>query len=145
MTHLIAARLALSMLCLVQAAATVALDLNPTHATHPGWMRHARFHVVWQTAEVTLLNLLAVGLLWVPALASTQSFYLAVVLAALSPVGFLVALATKTAFNGALSDPGGIPPLLWRRRGATVPIDMNLVAVVAALLTLGVIVAMYRW
>jgi hypothetical protein len=135
----------LSLLCGIQGIATVLIDLNRTHATNPKWARHARFHVVWQTLTMTLLALLEIVLIWGNYLDQNRGFYLALLLAALSPIAFLLSYAARVWFGGALSDPNGIQPvrlLIFRR----VPlVDLNLAVVVAALLSLAAIIAIYRW
>ena len=139
------ARVLLSVLCGIQGIATVAIDLNRTHATNPQWVGHARFHVVWQTLTMALLAVVELGLLWGGWIGAEQGFYAALVLAGLSPMAFLLSSATRTMFGGTLFDANGIRPLPVRMAGRVVQVDMNLVAVVGALVTLGVIVGMYRW
>jgi hypothetical protein len=143
--HRWAARLLLSLLCGIQGIATVAIDLNRTHATNPRWAGHARFHVVWQTLTMALLAVVELTLLWSGYVRAERGFYLALALAGLSPVAFLVTCATRRGFGGTLSDSNGIAPkrvVIGRR---VVLVDMNLVAVVAALIAMGVMVGMYRW
>lgn len=122
----------------------MAIDLNRTHATNPGWVRHARFHVVWQTLTMALLAVVEVGLIWGNSVGEERGFYLALVLAAVSPVAFLVSWAGRKLFDGALWDSNGIPPLrltLFRRERS---LDMNMVAVVAAVIFLAVVGVAYR-
>ncbi len=120
------------------------IDLNRTHATNPTWARHARFHVVWQTLTMALLAVVEVGLIWGKIVSEGTGFYVALVLAGLSPVAFLLSWLARKSFDGALSDPNGIPPLrltFFRRERS---LDMNMVAVVTALLFLVVIGVTYR-
>lgn len=139
MDHRFVSRVLLSLLCGVQGIATILIDLNRTHARNPSWTRHARFHVVWQTLTMAFLAVLEVVLLWGNVLDRESGFYLALLLTMLSPVAFLVSWVARAWFDGALSDPGGIPPLrliIFRRVRF---LDMNMVAVLAALLSLAVI------
>lgn len=140
MERTLLARLALSSLCALQGIATVAIDFNRTHATNPLWPGHARFHVVWQTLTVALLSVVELVLIWS---GRTDGFYLATLLAALSPIAFLVAFAARRLFGGTLSDPNGIPPARVNLLGAVRSFDMNLVAVVVALIALALIDAIY--
>jgi hypothetical protein len=142
--HQVFARESLSLLCLIQGVATLAIDLNKTHATNPNWVRHARFHVVWQTFSVAILSAVELALIWMHSPLQDVAFYLAVLLAAISPVAFLVAWATQRAYGGALSDPNGISPVHFRVFGASLSIDLNVVAVCVALISLVAIVAFFR-
>lgn len=144
MDHLLFARIALSCLCAVQGIATVAIDFNRTHATNPSWTGHARFHVVWQSSTVALLSALELLLIWTAGSFSREGFYLASLLAALSPIGFLTAFVTRKLFGGTLFDPDGIPPSHLKLFGSVLVIDLNLAAVTAALASLLAIVAIYK-
>ncbi len=144
MNCILLARISLSFLCAIQGMATLAIDLNRTHAANPAWTGHARFHVVWQSASVALLSVLELALIWMRGPYREGGFYLASLLAAVSPLGFLIACATRRIFAGALSDPNGIPPFRGTLFGVDISIDMNLVAVVAALLTVAAVLVLYR-
>ena len=39
-------------------------DFNKTHATHPDWPGHARFHVVWQVLGFYPSAIIALIILW---------------------------------------------------------------------------------
>ena len=137
------ARVLLAVFCVVQGIATVVLDLNRTHAAHPQWLGHARFHVVWQTATTAVLAIVEVGLLWFSGSSVAERFYLAALLACAPMIGFFTALAARRIYGGTLSDPGGIPPVRMRVHGAEVQVDMNLVAEIAGTITVAGIVGMY--
>jgi hypothetical protein len=120
------AEVALTFLCVVQAIATVAIDLNRTHATNPLWPGHARFHLVWQSSTVVLLSVVGLFLIWHRGPCEAQRFYLAALLAALSPLGFLTAFISRRLFAGTLSDPNGIRPARLWLLGSLRTIDVNL-------------------
>ena len=141
----IAARLLLALFCAIQGIATVVLDLNRTQATHPQWLGHARFHVVWQTGTVAFLSVLEVLLLCVRGPSMTERFYLAAILACLPMFGFFAALFARRLYGGTLSDPDGIPPWTTSFRGYTVRIDLNLAAVIAGIITVAILVALFRF
>jgi hypothetical protein len=143
LSHLVVARISLSFLCAVQGLATLAIDFNQTHATNPAWTSHARFHVVWQSVSVALLSVLELVLIWLHGPYQKDGFYLALLLTAVSPLGFMIAFVSRRIFGGALSDPNGIPPLRLTLFGVVLCIDLNLAAVVAALASLGAILAIY--
>jgi hypothetical protein len=139
------ARTLLAIFCAIQGAATIALDLNRTHAAHPNWLGHARFHVVWQTGTVTALAIVECALLWFQGPFETERFYFAALLATLPMLGFFAALFTRRMYGGTLSDPGGIPPPRLTLCGRQLHIDMNLVAEIAGVITLLAIVSLYRF
>ncbi len=142
MNHLLTARVLLSIFCVSQGLAKVAIDSNKTHATNPDWPGHARFHLVWQTCTDSLLAVIELYLLWMPAAISRNRIYVVALLAAVSPAGFLIAWITRRWFAGTLSDPNGIQPLRVTLFGHTRPIDMNLIAVLLAILVLAALVCM---
>ena len=134
----------LGIFCIIQGLATVLLDLNRTHATHPQWLGHARFHVVWQTATVATLAIFEAVLLWLPGQLESERFYLAALLACAPMIGFFTALVTRRLYRGTLSDPGGIPPVRIKLRGRRLQVDMNLVAEVAGITCLTIIVWLHH-
>ena len=81
MNCILLARISLSFLCAIQGMATLAIDLNRTHAANPAWTGHARFHVVWQSASVALLSVLELALIWMRGPYREGGFYLASLLA----------------------------------------------------------------
>ena len=147
MNHRTIARGLLALLCAFQGIATVGIDLSRTHATNPRWPRHARFHLVWQVATTSLLCALDIALLcWPgpsPGLSMEQRFYLAAGLTCIPFLGFLTALISRKAYDGALSDPNGIPPARIRLLKKILHLDLNVVAVITALLVLAVVLGLY--
>jgi hypothetical protein len=107
----------LSLLNLAQGIATVAIDLNRTHATNPNWPGHARFHLVWQVVSSALLCALAVGLIWLRGPTTEYNFYLAAILTCIPLIGFMTAFVSRKMYSGALSDPNGIQPVPLAIRG----------------------------
>jgi len=111
LSHLLVARVLLSLLCGLQGIATLVIDFNGTHATNPTWTGHARFHVVWQSVSVALLSVLELVLIWFQGPYQKDAFYLTLLLTAISPLGFMIAFVSRRIFGGTLSDPNGIPPV----------------------------------
>jgi hypothetical protein len=138
------AKVGLTLLSVVQAIATVAIDFNRTHATNPLWPGHARFHLVWQSSTVVLLSMVGLVLIWYRSPYEAQRFYLAALLAALSPLGFLTAFISRRLFAGTLSDPNGIRPVRLWLLGSLRTIDVNLAAVTGALLSLLALIAIFN-
>jgi hypothetical protein len=142
--HQAIARALLAVFCATQGIATVVIDLSRTHATHPGWLGHARFHVVWQTANLAALSIVEIALILVRGPSVTERFYLAAVLAGVPILGFFAALFARNLYRGTLSDPGGIPPRIVNIRGRQLLADLNVVTEILGLLSLAAIVAIYR-
>lgn len=138
------ARDLLTGFCALQGTATLVLDLNRTHAAHPQWLGHARFHVVWQTVTTALLSALAIVTIWAPGPLPDERFYAATLLASLPVFGFFAALIAGRIYGGTLSDPGGIPPLVLPLKGHSRRIDLNLVAEIAGVAALVLALALYR-
>jgi hypothetical protein len=144
LNHRLFAEVALTFISVVQPVATIAIDFNRTHDTNPRWPGHARFHVVWQGSTVVLLSILGILLIWHRGPHEAQRFYVAALLAALSPLGFLTACTSRELFGATLSDSNGIHPLRVRFLGSVRRIDLNLAAVIAALLSLLLALLIFR-
>jgi hypothetical protein len=139
------ARILLGIFCLIQGLATVILDLNRTHAAHPQWLGHARFHVVWQTVTAMVLAIVEVWLVWSRGPLISERFYVTAILASAPMAGFFGALVSRHVYGGTLSDPGGIPPVHIKLRGREMQVDMNLVAEIAGVITVAGLVGLYRF
>jgi hypothetical protein len=140
-----AARLLLALFCLIQGLATMAIDLNRTHATNPLWTGHARFHLVWQVSGTAIMAALEVLLILWPGPAYEERFYLAALLAVVPLLAFLMALLFRQLYAGSLQDPNGIPQARLRLLGRVRRIDMNLFAVIAGLLVVGGLVLTFAY
>ncbi len=137
------ARAAVTAITLGLGVTPLFIDLNRTHATHPLWPGHARFHVVWQTVTAALCCAVEVALLWWPGPYAAERFYLVALLTALPMLGFLVALVTRRWYGGKLHDPQGVTPVTVRLGGRAVEVDMNAVLVVIATVILTAAVLVY--
>ena len=144
MAHSTIARILLVFLCGLQGLGTLLIDLGRTHATNPGWLRHARYHVVWQAMSTALFSVLELVLFSRPGRFQEERFYLAAALASIPMLGFFGALITRTLFGSALSDPNGIPPLRIAAFGSEKQVDLNLIAEVVAFTSLLAIVFLFR-
>jgi len=145
LTHTAIARTLFMLLCLFQGLGTLLIDLGRTHSTNPDWLRHARYHVVWQAISAALLSLIELALLLVPGRDPDGQFYLAAVLASIPMLGFFGAFATRRLFGSALSDPNGIPAVRIVVSGSEQWIDLNLFAEVVAFTLLLAIIALFRY
>lgn len=131
----------LSTLAAAQGVAPLFIDLNRTHATHPLWPGHARFHVVSQTLIAFMAAIPEVGLVWWGA---AWCFYLAALLTAIPMIGFVLAMLFRGLYGGTLHDPMGIPPGRIRFRGRVREFDVNVVIVSAGLAVLAAAVVLFR-
>ena len=144
MNHHSIARVLLAVFCGLQGLATVVIDLNRTHATHPKWIGHARFHVVWQTSTLAALSVFEIALVLVHGPSVTPRFYITATLACAPMLGFFTAVFARRLYGGTLSDPQGMPPWIVRVGAKPMRIDLNLVTEIAGLLALAAIIAIYR-
>ncbi len=144
MTNQVIARDLLASPCFVQGLATLAIDLNRTHATNSDWPGHARFHLVWQAATYAWLALFEIVLVLANGPFQEQRLYLAAILAGIPMLSFFAALIWLRKYRGALSDPNGIRPVIIAARGSVFRIDLNLVTEAGGLLALAAIVTLYR-
>ena len=130
------ARLAVTAIAAGNGFLPIVIDLNRTHATHPLWPGHARFHLVQQVATLALAALLELALLWWPGPGLDFRFYLAAAFVAISLAGFLLAVLTRPLYRGTLHDPNGMKPVSVRWRGRTALIDVNVPIVLTAAILL---------
>lgn len=144
MAHPFFARLLLTSLAASQGLAALKIDLHRSHATNPLWLRHARFHVVWQVLNLALLALVEVVLIWWSGPCAGAGFYLAAFLTATTLAAFWMALGSMRLYSGALFDPNGILPWKVRLRGRILRLDMNTMAVALGSILLVISVALYR-
>lgn len=144
MAHPFFARLLLSSLAATQGFAALKIDLHRSHATNPLWLPHARFHVVWQVLNLSLLALVEVALIWWSGPGAVGRFYLAACVTAMTLVAFWGALASMRLYAGALFDPNGILPWKVSLGGRILRLDMNTVAVTLGSILLVISVAVYR-
>lgn len=104
------------------------VDLTETHVFHPDWVAHARMHMVWLLGTNSTLALVALYFLWLYKENSSFGITLAGILGSCVYGGFMLSAATISLYGGALSDKGGVPPILG--------MDANIVGFSAGLLIL---------
>jgi len=143
MSHPSLARDLLAAFCGIQGIATMAIDLNRTHATNPLWPGHARFHLVWQVVGAALLSVFEILLILWPGPAFEERFFMAAILTSIPMLAFLVALLFRRAYDGTLQDPNGIPPARFSALGREWRIDMNVFAAFAGLLVVTAILLLH--
>ena len=134
-----------TIVALAQSGVMLAVELNRTHARHPQWPGHARFHLVWQNFTSASFSLMTVALLWCRGVSATHRLYLAAALTAVPFFAFLFAFAARGLYQGTLSDPEGVPPLRISFRGRVSQLDGNLTAVLLGLVVLLVAVVLFHF
>ena len=133
----------LTTLAAGQGIAPVLIDLNRTHATHPLWPGHARFHLVAQVVAGVATSAVEIALLWWPGPWQQERFMLAAFLSAAPLLGYVVAMLTRRMYRGTLSDPLGIPPVRIRTRKGVIEFEINIAVIAVAVIWLAVAVALY--
>ncbi|KAB0265429.1 hypothetical protein [Microvirga brassicacearum] len=139
-THIVG-RLLLSSALVGYAVVTLRADLGETHATNPRWLRHARFHVVWQSLTNAAIILLGLVLIWWPGPMLRPRLYLAGAFGAIILGTFFVTTLTRSLFGGGLRDAEGEPPLRLDLGPATTTFDANVVifTILSIILLAGVV------
>ena len=106
--------------------------LTPTHIFHLDWVAHARFHTMWAILSASTMGLIALSMLWLKPAGEPAGVLIAGLISSGVLGSFMIAAIAMPLYGGALSDPGGVPPLPGG-------VDLNLVvfAVALALVLLG--------
>ena len=82
------------------------VDLSDTHAFHPAWPPHARFHMVWLLGTNSTLALIVAWLVLAgPAEQRETRLRFASLIGIAALGGFFVATLSQSAYGGALHDP----------------------------------------
>lgn len=96
----------LTGVALMYAVVPPIIDFNPTHALHPEWPEHARFHMVWMVITNSILGLLAVYLIWFQSRQGGQM--IAGAISAIILGSFFLSTLAMPLYDGALADEGGV-------------------------------------
>lgn len=104
------------------------VDLGRTHVQHPDWTPHSRMHMVWLLATNFGVSVVALYLLWFSGARATLGVRVAGLLGVCVYGGFVLAASTAPLYGGALSDRGGVPPVMG--------VDVNVLVFSLALLVL---------
>lgn len=89
------------------------------------------------------MSALEVALIWWPGPWEEPRFFLAAILTSLPLLAFLIAVITRKAYGGTTYDANGIPPVRVTMFSRACSVELNLVVIVTALLTLAAILAIY--
>ena len=88
------------------------VDLTDTHVFHPEWTPHSRLHMVWLLGTNSAIALLALYFLWLHKPNSAFGVRLSGILGLCVFGGFWLSATSISFYGGALSDKGGVPPIL---------------------------------
>ena len=106
------------------------MDLNATHMTNPLWAPHARFHWSIQWYSITMLNAIALYLLW--GKFADAGSRLATVMAGLAPILFWGNFFPSLAMPGTSPWPDGIQAF------TAVPPNIYIAGLITSLSALGI-------
>ena len=108
-------RIVFSILSILLTIGPTIADFNKTHATHPDWIGHARFHVVWQVLgfyPIMVLNLIVLWI-YIPEFYYPYQLYFWLIWYFGFLGTFIITIFSMPLFKGTLSDPGGRVPFKY--------------------------------
>jgi len=88
------------------------VDLTETHVFHLEWTPHSRLHMVWLLGTNSAIGVLALYFLWLHKANRAFGVRLAGILGLCVFGGFWISASTISLYGGALSDKGGVPPIM---------------------------------
>jgi hypothetical protein len=124
----LAGRILMTLGTLMYGAIPSFVDLTETHVFHPEWTPHSRMHMVWLLGTNTSIAVLALYFLWFHKASRAFGVRLAGILGLCVYGGFWLSALTVSLYGGALSDKGGVPPIMG--------MDTNVVVFLSAVLIL---------
>jgi hypothetical protein len=124
----LAGRILMTLGTLMYGAIPSFVDLTETHVFHPEWTPHSRMHMVWLLGTNTSIAVLALYFLWFHKASRAFGVRLAGILGLCVYGGFWLSVLTVSLYGGALSDKGGVPPIMG--------MDTNVVVFLSAVLIL---------
>jgi hypothetical protein len=124
----LAGRILMTLATFMYGAIPPFVDLTETHVFHPEWTPHSRMHMVWLLGTNTSIAVLALYFLWFHKASRAFGVRLAGILGLCVYGGFWLSALTVSLYGGALSDKGGVPPIMG--------MDTNVVVFLSAVLIL---------
>jgi hypothetical protein len=121
-------RILMTLATLIYGVLPPFVDLTETHVFHPEWTPHSRMHMVWLLGTNSAIAVLALYFLWLHKANSAFGVRVAGMLGLCVLGGFWLSASTVSRYGGALSDKGGVPPILG--------MDANIAVFSSALLVL---------
>ena len=105
---ILTSKIIFTILCSITIAIPSIMDLNKTHMTNPQWTPHARLHWAIQYLATTVIQLLALFLLWGSYV--DKDSILITWFAGLAPVLFWGMFFPALIFPGTSTWPDGVEP-----------------------------------
>jgi hypothetical protein len=97
-----------TVLCALTIIVPTIMDLNETHMTNPQWTPHARLHWAIQYLSITLIQCIALFLLW--GNYADKNSILVTWFAGLAPIFFWGMFIPALLFSGTSTWPDGVEP-----------------------------------
>jgi hypothetical protein len=106
-------RVLITIATVVYGVIPLLVDISETHAFHPDWPAHARFHMVWLLGTNSTLAVLALYLMWISKIEGAVRARIAGLIGLCVYAGFIISTVTRESYGGALADSvGGVPPVM---------------------------------
>lgn len=105
------------------------MDLNCTHMTNPLWPPHARFHWSIQWISITLLNIIALYLLW--GRHQEKGSKISVMMAGLAPLLFWGSFFPSMLMPGTSAWPDGLEPFMKVPPNVFIAAGISILCIVA--------------
>jgi hypothetical protein len=105
---LLSSKIIFTILCSITIIVPSVMDLNATHMTNPQWQPHARLHWAIQYLSTTLIQCIALYLLW--GNYADKNSILITWFAGLAPIFFWGMFIPAMLFPGTSTWPDGITP-----------------------------------
>jgi hypothetical protein len=112
MKRVLVGQILMTLATLVYGVIPPFVDLTETHVFHPEWTPHSRMHMVWLLGTNSGVALVALYWLWLYRANRALGLNLAGILGLCVYGGFWVSALTASLYGGALSDKGGVPPVM---------------------------------
>ena len=105
---MLTSKIIFTILCSITIAIPSIMDLNKTHMTNPHWTPHARLHWAIQYLSITVIQCLALYLLWGNYV--DKNSILVTWFAGLAPILFWGMFIPALLFPGTSTWPDGVEP-----------------------------------
>ena len=109
---MLAGRVLMTLSTLVYGVVPQFVDLTETHVFHPQCTPHSRMHMVWLLGIDFAIAVLALYFLWFHKANRAFGVRLAGILGICIFGSFCLSASTISLYGGALSDKGGVPPIM---------------------------------